>query len=77
MALPVSASLIEHFSALEDPRQSWKVVYPLPEVLLVVLCGTRCSATAGMAGAPGNCRSAATLAHRPMLEDRVRSLAMV
>lgn len=33
-------SLIEHFSALEDPRQSWKVLYPLPEVLLLVLCGT-------------------------------------
>jgi predicted transposase YbfD/YdcC len=33
-------SLIEHFSALEDPRQSWKVTYPLPEVLLLVLCGT-------------------------------------
>ncbi len=40
MALPAAPSLIGHFSALEDPRQSWKVVYPLPEVLLVVLCGT-------------------------------------
>jgi len=33
-------SLINHFSALEDPRQAWKVVYPLPEILLVVLCGS-------------------------------------
>jgi predicted transposase YbfD/YdcC len=33
-------SLIEHFSALRDPRQSWKVLYPLSEILLVVLCGT-------------------------------------
>lgn len=33
-------SLIEHFGALEDPRQSWKVLFPLPEVLLVVLCAT-------------------------------------
>lgn len=33
-------SLIEHFTALRDPRQSWKVLFPLPEVLLVVLCGT-------------------------------------
>ena len=33
-------SLLEHFSALEDLRQSWKVVYPLPEVLLLVLCAT-------------------------------------
>ncbi len=40
MALPAGPSLIEHFSALEDPRQSWKVLYPLPEVLLLVLCGT-------------------------------------
>ncbi len=40
MALPAGPSLIERFSALEDPRQSWKVLYPLPEVLLVVLCGT-------------------------------------
>ena len=35
-----SLSLIDHFSALEDPRQSWKVLFPLPEVLLLVLCGT-------------------------------------
>jgi predicted transposase YbfD/YdcC len=33
-------SLLEHFSALEDPRQNWKVVYPLPEILLLVLCAT-------------------------------------
>ncbi len=33
-------SLIEHFAGLEDPRQSWKVLFPLPEVLLLVLCGT-------------------------------------
>lgn len=33
-------SLLDHFSALEDSRQSWKVVYPLPEILLLVLCAT-------------------------------------
>ena len=33
-------SLIDHFAALEDPRQSGKVLYPLAEILLVVLCGT-------------------------------------
>jgi len=33
-------SLLDHFSALEDPRQRWKVVYPLPEILLLVLCAT-------------------------------------
>jgi predicted transposase YbfD/YdcC len=33
-------SLMDHFAALDDPRQSGKVLYPLPEILLVVLCGT-------------------------------------
>ena len=33
-------ALLDHFSALDDPRQSWKVVYPLSEILLVILCGT-------------------------------------
>lgn len=37
-------SLLDHFSALEDPRQAWKVGYPLAEVLLVVLCGTMAGA---------------------------------
>lgn len=32
-------ALLDHFSVLEDPRQAWKVVYPLPEILLSVLCG--------------------------------------
>jgi len=35
-----SVSLLDHFSALEDPRQSWKVVYPLREIMLLVLCAT-------------------------------------
>lgn len=33
-------SLLEHFSALEDPRQVTKVLYPLPEILLLVLGAT-------------------------------------
>jgi predicted transposase YbfD/YdcC len=33
-------SLLDHFSALKDPRQAWKVVYPLPEILLLVLAAT-------------------------------------
>ena len=33
-------SLIDYFSALDDPRQAWKVEYPLPEIMLVVLCAT-------------------------------------
>jgi len=36
----VSRSLLDHFSALEDPRQQWRVVYPLPEILLLVLGAT-------------------------------------
>jgi DDE_Tnp_1-associated len=35
-------SLIDHFSALKDPRQGWRVVYPLREILLLVLCGSLC-----------------------------------
>lgn len=37
-----SVSLLDHFSALRDPRQQWRVVYPLPEILLLVLCATLC-----------------------------------
>lgn len=32
---------LEHFSALADPRQSKKVLYPLDEVLLLTLCAVR------------------------------------
>jgi len=38
------ATLLDHFSALKDPRQAWKVIYPLPEILLIVLCGTMAGA---------------------------------
>jgi predicted transposase YbfD/YdcC len=37
-------ALLEHFAALDDPRQAWKVVYPLPEILLLVLCATMAGA---------------------------------
>jgi predicted transposase YbfD/YdcC len=37
-------ALLAQFSALEDPRQAWKVVYPLPEILLTVLCATMAGA---------------------------------
>jgi predicted transposase YbfD/YdcC len=33
-------ALLEHFSAIEDPRVAWRVAHPLPEVLLLVVCGT-------------------------------------
>ena len=37
---PNSKNLLDHFSALEDPREGWRVLYPLPEILLLVLCAT-------------------------------------
>jgi predicted transposase YbfD/YdcC len=33
-------ALLDQFSALEDPRQAAKVLYPLPEILLLLLCAT-------------------------------------
>jgi predicted transposase YbfD/YdcC len=44
MGAAARKSLIDHFAALEDPRQSWKVVYPLDEILLLVLCATLAAA---------------------------------
>ena len=40
MAPPVNVSLLDHFAALSDPRQHAKVLYPLPEILLLVLSAT-------------------------------------
>ena len=37
---PATTSLLHHFAALKDPRQRAKVVYPPPEILLLVLCAT-------------------------------------
>jgi predicted transposase YbfD/YdcC len=33
-------ALLEHFAIVEDPREQWRVAHPLPEVLLLVVCGT-------------------------------------
>ncbi len=35
-------ALLDHFAAIEDPREPWRVAHPLPEVLLLVVCGTIC-----------------------------------
>lgn len=35
---------LDHFSALADPRQALKVLYPLDEVLLLTLCAVLCGA---------------------------------
>ncbi len=37
---PHRRSLLDHFSAVPDPRQAWRVAHPLPEMLLLVVCGT-------------------------------------
>jgi predicted transposase YbfD/YdcC len=34
------ALLLKHFSQLDDERESWRVMYPLSEVLLLVTCAT-------------------------------------
>lgn len=33
-------ALLDHFSVIDDPREAWRVLHPLPEVLLLVVCGT-------------------------------------
>lgn len=40
----MARSLLDHFSTLSDPRQAGKVLYPLQEILLLVLCGTMAGA---------------------------------
>src|SRR5580704_15533082 len=37
---PRLAALLDHFAEIADARQSWKVMYPLREVLFLVVCGT-------------------------------------
>ena len=36
---PTAPSFLTHFQAVEDPHQEGKVLYPLEEILLLVLCG--------------------------------------
>ena len=40
MDQPAGPSLLDHFAVLEDPRQTAKGLYPLPEILLLLLCAT-------------------------------------
>jgi predicted transposase YbfD/YdcC len=35
--------LLDHFAAIEDERAAWRVMYPLREVLFLVVCATICS----------------------------------
>jgi predicted transposase YbfD/YdcC len=43
-SLPTSRvkALLDHFGEIDDPRDPWRVAYPLDEVLLLVVCGTIC-----------------------------------
>ena len=40
---PKRKNLLEHFSEVADFRASWRVMYPMPEVLLLVVCATMAS----------------------------------
>src|SRR4051794_26158808 len=40
----VRGSLLDRLSALDDPRQAAKVLYPLPEIILLLLCATSAGA---------------------------------
>jgi predicted transposase YbfD/YdcC len=40
MDRPATGPLLDYFSALEDSRQQAKVLHPLPEIILLLLCGT-------------------------------------
>jgi predicted transposase YbfD/YdcC len=33
-------ALLDHFAVIDDPREPWRVAHPLPELLLLVVCGT-------------------------------------
>lgn len=37
---PRLRSLLDHFSEIPDEREQWRVAHPLPEVLLLAVCGT-------------------------------------
>jgi predicted transposase YbfD/YdcC len=39
-AKPRLRALLDHFAKIKDTRQTWKVMYPLRDVLLLVVCGT-------------------------------------
>ena len=39
-AVPAKLALLTHFSGLADPRQGAKVVFPLPEIMLLLLSST-------------------------------------
>ena len=65
---------LEHFEALDDPRQSGKVMYPLDEMLLLALVGvlrgprvgSRSRRTAGKSSICCSASRRSSMAHRRM-----------
>ena len=47
MNTDVSTAFESHFGVLNDPRIKRSKLYPLTEILFVVLCGTICGAESG------------------------------
>lgn len=35
-------ALLDHFGEINDLREAWRVAHQLPEMLLLVVCGTIC-----------------------------------
>jgi predicted transposase YbfD/YdcC len=44
MSLPVDASLLSHFSALEDPRRAETIEHQLLDILAIAICAVICGA---------------------------------
>jgi len=44
METRISEAFTEHFAELKDPRINRKKLYPLEEILFIVLCATLCGA---------------------------------
>ena len=40
MEKPRLRLLLDHFARIEDEREPWRVAHPLPEILLLIVCGT-------------------------------------
>ena len=45
---PTAPAFLTHFQSIQDPRQQGKILYPLEEIFLLVLCGVISSANGWM-----------------------------
>ena len=63
-----SVDILDCYSVLEDPRQRTKVIYPLPEILLLVLCGVWLAPTISRRSRAGaSCMSSSCAAFCPIV----------